>query len=212
MANEGISGIAVAVAAFGGVLVYAGFQGLNPLEALREITSGKAKPLADSDVSWIHDAMSNGLIQDPNLGGAVGGGIAQAGYSPGSSAVGNALVQAAMKHKNEKYSQAKRWQAGYSDCSSFVGKAFKDIGIAPPGASVTGSYLAWNKLKTVSKSSIQAGDLLCGAGHIAIAISSTQAIGQQNTRRNVQVGSISSIMTGGSWNPRRYVGQRAVSA
>lgn len=214
MASEGISGIAVAVAAAGGVLVYAGFQGINPLQALREITSGQSKSLSGSQASFVHNAslITAGGSDSLDLGGGGSAGVAQATYSAGSSATGNALAQAALTHKNEKYSQARRWQSGYSDCSSFVGKAFKDIGITPPGGSVTGSYLTWTKLKTISKSEIQAGDLLVNGGHVAIAISSTMAIGQQNSRRNVQIDTLNNIMANtGSWYPRRYVGVRSVA-
>lgn len=203
----GISGIAVAVAASGGILMYAGFQGMNPLQALKEITSGQSKALSGSQASFVHDASAHTVTGGSAGGLGAGGGVVAASYKAGSSSVGNALAQAALNHQNEKYSQARRWQSGYSDCSSFVGKAFKDVGIAPPGGSVTGSYLTWSKLTTVSKSHIQAGDILCSAGHVAIALSPTTAIGQQNARRNVQVGPISSIMANtGNWYPRRYTG------
>lgn len=192
----GISGVAVALATAGGVLLYAGFQGLNPLEALKDITSGKTKPL---------EARKSTFTNDPSHLGAGGSGIIAAGYNTGSG-VGPALAAAAMRHSGEKYSQGRRWQVGYSDCSSFPGKALKDLGITPPGASVTGSYLTWSKLRTVSKSEIQVGDFLCGSGHMGIALSPTTAIGQQNTRQNVREDSIASIMWGQTWVPRRYIG------
>lgn len=195
MASGGISGVAVALATAGGVLLYAGFQGLDPVQALKDITSGKTKELQPSNVSFVNDPTSLGQ----------GGGVIAADY--GGSGVGGKIVAAAMTHRSERYSQARRFQDGYSDCSSFVGKALKDVGITPPAGSVTGSYLAWNKLKTVPKSQIQPGDLLCGPGHIAIAVSSTTAIGQQNGRQNVRVDDIDSIMWGQSyWRARRYIG------
>lgn len=203
MASGGISGVAVALASAGGVLLYAGFQGQSPLDALKDITSGKTKALTPGRVSFVNDPTS--------LGQGAGGAVA-AGWE-GGSGVGAQLVAAAMTHRAEKYSQARRWQSGYSDCSSFVGKSLKDIGITPPGGSVTGSYLAWTKLRTVSRDAIQPGDLLCGPGHIAIAISSSQAIGQQNGRSNVQVGPIEKIMFGQpSWVPRRYTGAGVAAA
>lgn len=196
MASGGISGVAVALATAGGVLVYAGFQGQNPLEALKDITAGKTRPLAPSSVSFVNDPTTIGS----------GGGVVQAGYNTGSG-IGGKIAAAALTHRGEKYSQARRWKTGYSDCSSFVGKALKDAGITPPGGSVTGSYLVWSKLRTVSRSQIQPGDILCSPGHVAIALSSTQAIGQQNGRQNVRVDSIDNIMWGNpGWVPRRYVG------
>lgn len=198
MASGGISGVAVALATAGGVLLYAGFQGLNPIEALKDITSGKARALEPSSVTFTNDPT--------NLG--QGGGIVAADWTGSASGLGGRIVQAAQAHRTEKYSQARRWQPGYSDCSSFVGKTLKDVGITPPGGSVTGSYRTWSKLKTVPREQIQAGDLLCGTGHIAIALSPTMAIGQQNTRQNVRVDSIENIMWGQvGWVPRRYVGK-----
>lgn len=200
MASGGISGVAVALATAGGVLLYAGFQDLNPLQALKDITAGKTKGLKPSTVSFTNDPTS--------LGGAV-----TADWTGAGAGLGGRIVAAAMTHRAEKYSQARRWATGYSDCSSFVGKALKDIGITPPGASVTGSYQVWRQLRTVSRDAIQPGDLLCGPGHIAIALSSTQAIGQQNTRHNVKVDDIDAIMWGQpSWAARRYVGAASSSS
>jgi cell wall-associated NlpC family hydrolase len=199
--GEGISGVAVVLATAGGVLLYAGFQGLDPLQALKDITSGKTKSLEPAQISWTNDPST--------VGQGGGSGLASIGYSGGPAPAGThpEIAAAALRHTGEKYSQARRWQAGYSDCSSFVGKALKDCGITPPGGSVTGSYLVWRSLKTISRSEIQAGDILCGSGHIAIALSPTTAIGQQNGRQNVRRDSINNIMWGqSSWIPRRYVG------
>jgi cell wall-associated NlpC family hydrolase len=197
MASGGISGVAVALASAGGVLLYAGFQGQSPLEALRDITSGKTKALAPGTVSFTNDPS--------NLG--QGGGVMAVDWS-GASGMGGRIAAAAMAHRDEKYSQAKRWAAGFSDCSSFVGKALKDAGITPPGGSTTVSYRTWSKLKNVPRDAIQAGDILSGSGHVAIALDGQRAIGQQNTRQNVRIDSIDNIMWGQSgWVARRYVGK-----
>lgn len=197
-ASGGISGVAVVLATAGGVLLYAGFQGVDPLTALKDITSGKTKALEPTQVSFTNDPTSLGQ----------GGGVVAIGLGGGGgSAIGDRIAAATQRHKHEKYSQARRWQAGYSDCSSFVGKCLKDAGITPPGSSVTYSYMTWGKLRTVSRSEIQAGDILCSGGHVAIALSPTTAIGQQNGRQNVRTDSIRNIMWGQSgWVPRRYVG------
>lgn len=200
MASGGISGVAVALATAGGVLIYAGFQGKNPVEALKDITSGKTAALEPTSVNFVNDPTQ--------LGQAGGGGGVIAASTGGGSATGAAIVAAAMNHRGERYSQARRWQSGYSDCSSFVGKALKDAGITPPSGSVTGSYRVWNKLKTVPRASIQAGDILSGSGHVAIAINATQAIGQQSSRTNVRIDTIDNIMFGQvGWVARRYMGK-----
>lgn len=186
----GISGPAVGVAAAGGLLIYAGINGISIRDALADITSGRGP-------EW-------------RKGQSLTAGVsaAAASVAPGAGPFPD-LVTAALRHRTEQYSQAKRWQDGYSDCSSFVGKSFIDASIKPPGTSVTGSYLAWSKLTTVKRAEIGAGDLLCGANHIAIAIDNATAIGQQRPGRNVQIGAIDQIMYGqNGWIPRRYTGSK----
>jgi cell wall-associated NlpC family hydrolase len=197
MASGGISGVAVGIATGGALLVYAGFTGRSPLGALRQVSSGRPAPVQNvvpaappADMSSYTGAVPAGLV-----GGA----------HP-------EIAQAALAHRSEVYSQARRWQDGYSDCSSFVGKALRDVGITPPGSSVTLSYRGWRALTTIPRESVGAGDLLCGTGHIAIALSPTTAIGQQRAGVNVKVDSIDSIMFGQvGWVPRRYTGAAAGS-
>lgn len=185
----GINGLAVAVATGGALLVYSGFRGVNPVAALRAVSGGR--PMAVSTTGTTADT---------------------AAYSTGTLSGGThpELAQAALAAQDEIYSQAKRWEDGYSDCSSFIGKRFKEVGITPPGASVTMSYRVWGQLHTIDRSQIGAGDLLCGTGHIAMALSPTMAIGQQRPGVNVKIDTIDSIMFGQTgWVPRRYAGAAA---
>ena len=63
------------------------------------------------------------------------------------------------KHLGEIYSQNKRHQQGYSDCSSFVGKVLKDAGINVFKGLPTAQMMYDNtRLKTVNKA--QVGDLI----------------------------------------------------
>ena len=69
------------------------------------------------------------------------------------------LSQSIQKHLGEIYSQNKRHQQGYSDCSSFVGKVLKDAGINVFKGLPTAQMMYDNtRLKTVNKA--QAGDLI----------------------------------------------------
>lgn len=194
--------MAVGMAGAAALLIYGGFRGLNPLDALREVATGKPKGLADQAAA--HEALWEGV---PSSGGGTGSGAAQASLS-GISVTGPhpEIVTAAGAFAGDVYSQARRWQPGFSDCSSFPGKALKSIGITPPGASTTSSYLAWRKLAPIAKSEIGAGDFLVSSGHMAIAINNSTAIGQQRTGVNVKVGPISQIMWGQSWVALRYTG------
>lgn len=197
----GVPGIAVGMAGAASLLIYAGFKGTDPLTALRTVATGRPVGLAAQTAA--HQALYEGL-GTADAGGSSGG-VAQTSLGT-ISGPHPEFVTAAGHHANEIYSQARRWQDGYSDCSSFAGKVLKDCGITPPGASVTTSYLAWRALKPISRDQVGAGDFLVSSGHMAIAINNSTAIGQQNARVNVQIGPISSIMWGQSWVALRYAG------
>lgn len=195
MAAGGISGVAVGIAAVGGLLVYAGFRGVSPLDALRDVSSGKPAGLPVQTSSGA-----------PGFGAGTGG-VAQTSLPSGSvSGPHPEIVAGAMRYAGDRYSELMRDQPGYSDCSSFVGKALRAAGISPPAGSTTLSYLTWRALTQVPQSAIGAGDLLVSPAHMAIAINSTTAIGQQNGSVNVQIGPIGQLMWGQSWTALRYTG------
>ncbi|SCD38047.1 NlpC/P60 family protein [Streptomyces sp. DvalAA-14] len=182
------------VAAVGGVIVFAGFTGASPVQALRDLSTGRPTPVSTASTT---------AAATPT----------QASFTGAGGAGHPEFVQAALNRGGEVYSQSKRWADGFSDCSSFVGKVLKDCGITPPGASVTMSYRTWRALTTVSRSDIVIGDLLCGTGHIAIAMGGGYAIGQQRTGVNVKVDTIDNIMYGQTgWVPRRYGGSSSAGA
>lgn len=189
----GVSGVGVTVTSAGALLIYAGLKGVNPLIALRAIASGKPDAIA-------------------NVGGSRGGTEAKLPYTGGILVTpGNPkILAAAQKFKGDKYSQARRWDEGYSDCSSFVGKAFKAIGVKPPGMSTCVEYLAWRDLRNIPKDNLVTlavgpGDLLISTSHMAIVVDEKTAIGQQNTRENVRVDTWDNIMKGtGAWGVYTY--------
>lgn len=176
MASKGgINGVGLAIAMMGGLLAYAGFRGVNPVEALRDVASGHPEGVLPS---------SAGVVRRwrPVEG------------TPTSSGSASGLVEAARANSGDRYSQARRWQAGYSDCSSFVGKAFKAVGITPPGASTTASYLTSPRFTKISRAQAQAGDLAVTTSHMAIFTGPDTGIGQQNAKRNVVEGAIEDVM------------------
>lgn len=117
------------------------------------------------------------------------------------------LVQAEMQNVNDHYSEENRWAPGYSDCSSFVGKALKSIGITPPGSSVTTDYLLSPDWVLINRSELQAGDICVNAAHMVTAMDGSTAIGQQNPHRNVATGPIDDMMAGtGSFVCKSYKG------
>lgn len=178
----GISGVGVGVASAGALLIYAGLKGTNPLTALRDIAGGRPAGIPNTPGS----RSSSGPADIPGGPALTGGAV---GYPP--------LLQSVESFRADHYSQAKRWQPGFSDCSSFVGKGFKALGITPPGASTTLDYLTWKSLRKLPSELLAGpGDLLISTSHMAVVINRGSAIGQQNPTRNVATGTWQDIMFG----------------
>lgn len=205
MAGGGeISSLHLAVAAGGGVLLYAALRGVSPVQALKDVTSG-APPAVSTSGKVITGSDGNA---DPNYVPEGSGSTSWKGVYR-ISKVGalyqtpGALIAAANVHASELYSQAERWARGKSDCSSFVGKSLMDIGITPPGSSVTGDYLTSGQWVTVS--SPRAGDIAVNSKHMVLCTDGSHGIGQQNSRRNVRRDTLDNLMANsGTWQIRRY--------
>lgn len=192
-ARAGVPGIAVALTAGGALLIYAGVRGVNPVTALREVAAGQTEPLGAASA---------------RLDDSVGGGITYASAPSGSAPSGThpEIADGTAKFRNDRYSQLKRSQAGYSDCSSFAAKSMRAAGINV-GNLTTYGFLVWSGLRRIDKADIARGDLLINSTHMAIALDGATAIGQQNSHRNVATGPFSSIMMNtGPWSAYRYVG------
>lgn len=189
MTTSGISGPAVAVATIGAVLVYAGFRGVTPLQALRDIGSGAPPAVAG------HPA---------DLTASVSSGTGSATGQRGS------VVAAAQKYVGDTYSQAKRTQTGFSDCSSFVDKALKDAGIAPPGSpwASTANYRMSPAWKTIPAAQSQAGDIAISSSHMVLVTGQggSSAIGQERTGVNVRTGSVASLFGSQSYVYKTWTG------
>ena len=208
MASGGtqISGLHLAVAATGGVLLYAALRGVSPAVALTHITSG-APPAVSTEGKKIVGA--DGALDPEFVPGGFGSvpwkGVYRKGKVPKSFQRPTTFVAAAQTHSGEKYSQAARWAKGKSDCASFVGKALLDIGVEPPGGSVTGDYLRSGQWVKVSKPRL--GDIAVNAKHMIICTDGANGIGQQNPRSNVRRDTIDNLMANsGSYEIRRYRG------
>lgn len=205
MAGGGqISSLHLAVAAGGGVLLYAALRGVSPVQALKDVTSGAPPAVSTSgkvitgsngqaDPAYVPEGSGStpwkGLYRISKIGALY--------QTPG------ALIAAVNTHASEKYSQANRWARGYSDCSSIIGKGLMDIGITPPGSSVTGDYLASGDWVRVSAP--RGGDVAVNAQHMVLCTDGSHGIGQQNSRRNVQRDTLDNLMANsGSWEIRRF--------
>lgn len=190
MANgNGISGLAVALAAAGGILVYAGFKGLSPVGALRDVSTGKPTGVGDKSTDL-------GSFDAGAMGAAVGGAAASV-----------AVSAVAAKYAGDKYSQAKRTQSGWSDCSSFCDKILTDMGISPPTKwASTANYRISPNWVNVALADTKPGDIAINSHHMVMitAAGGTAAIGQQNPRVNVRTGTVKALMSN-DYVCKRYV-------
>lgn len=189
-----VSAGSVLLATAGGILVYAGFVDRSPLDAVRLLGSGKPP------------SIPNKSSIDPTGLSGLSGGIASASATSGGGL--SALPRACATFAGDLYSQPRRNQPGYSDCSSFVGKGLTLIGVKPPPGSTTPSYLASREWKRIQASDVQAGDLAVALNHMVVCYGNGNGIGQQNPRSNVQQGSVDELMYGN----KPYVFLRYVSA
>lgn len=206
--SKGLSGVAVGVLTVGTLLVYAGFRGVSPLQALRDVSSGKPPPVSSSGaglttgtVATSGDAMSSSQ---------------SAALDPQGTKFGKAVATAASGFQTDKYSQSpiQRVGNGYSDCSSFAAKAFRAAGVTSIKSYwTTLSFRTSPQFKTIKTSEAAAGDIIItplkslSGAHMAVVTAPGQAIGQQNSRTNVTTGSFDTIMYGKpSYIAMRYVG------
>lgn len=196
MADGGISGLAVAFATAGGLLVYAGLKNLSPAAALRDVSTGRPSPVVDQGVELSGAAAS----------AAVGGlGVGAGGAA---AAAGGAVAAAAAKYMGDRYSQLRRTRAGWSDCSSFADKVLSDVGIRPPVRwASTANYRASPEWVTIPREQARAGDIAISSGHMVLVTGTAgaSAIGQQNPRVNVRTGSVDQLMGSQSYVYKRYI-------
>ena len=175
--GNGISGVSVAVASIGAVLVYAGFRGVSPLQALRDAAGGKPPPVKGNPTTpVITSPTSSSGLTDARRG---------------------AVVAAAQKYTKDQYDQMRRRTPGFSDCSSFVDKALKDAGIAPPGDpwANTTNYQFAKDWYNIPAAEADVGDIALSSGHMVLitAKGGGAGIGQQRPFVNVKTGDMRTL-------------------
>lgn len=185
MSSGGVSLPAVMVTTGGALLAYAGLTGQTPLNVLRGFSTGKLKPIADKSSSGIET-------------------LTPSSSSATASGPHPEFVAALQQFAGDKYSETKRNQSGYSDCSSFVSKGMRAAGVSAayiagwPRTTIT--LKSWSAMSVVSTASMGAGDLAIsntnGTGaHVVMIVQNGMAIGQQNPTENVKAGPIADLIT-----------------
>lgn len=181
--SGGLNGLSFGIVTIGGLFIYAGIRGVSPLQALRDVSSGKPTPV-------------------PNKPGELdltGGNVALVGQTGG---IAQKALAAVTEFNGDKYSQLLRTRQGYSDCSSFVCKGFHAVGVAKPDGRMewpnTTAFANSPAWKTVAKDDTKPGDIAVTSGQHMVFITAAgaaQAIGQQNPRSNVKTGTIGELFS-----------------
>lgn len=165
------------MATVGGFFVWIGIRNVPILEGLRELVKGKAPTPRPSTSTPTPPELQpdTGTITPGTPGGFDGNG----GFPGADSFFGNAgIADAARKYIGNPYvwGGAVPTQHGGPgvDCSGLVTWVLaKDMGLKTlPSSShtVTGQFLVWSGATTIPRDQCSAGDLVCWAGHIGIAV------------------------------------------
>lgn len=98
-------------------------------------------------------------------------------YKRASSDKLNNMINYALSQKGTPYSQPKRMQEGYFDCSSLVLRSMRKAGLDQTGAGLTSRSISSDKrFVPVSLKEIKAGDVLWCKGHVAFYIGNNKTI------------------------------------
>jgi hypothetical protein len=169
-----LNGTAIAAIGAGSLFVWSGIKGWSVLGTIGDIVSGK-----QPNQSLIYPLIAPGVTTSNSSGGTIGG------------ATGSALANDALKYVGHAYlfggAPGTNGQNPW-DCSSFVNWVVgHDMGLAIPGIGAgnyngsvhgppTGSWGAWPGLHGISRSQVQAGDIIVWAFHMGIATSNTDMV------------------------------------
>jgi hypothetical protein len=183
--SGGISGAAVAVATTGAVLMYAGFRGVSPLQALRDAASGKPPAVVGKSTE----------LPTPITPGATG----PEGGSGFSGGVG-LLAEVKRLGNGKSYSQLRRTGPDSFDCSGLVWRAGCNIGRWGPGTKWfpqpfnTASFIIHTKeIGLVRRGNAilpVAGDIIWWVGHMGVVESPTRFYSARSSRSTPQIGSL----------------------
>jgi len=180
--NAGISGVGVAAATAGALLMYAGIRDVPVLTALREVTGGRlpeGNRVREGEPS--PSATAARAVLDRAGSSGASGGVVQIGAGSGGLP---RLAAAALRYKGRPYG----WGAvgpDRFDCSGLVFRAFADIGINAPRTTYT--QQPWRALTAISPADAGAGDLVFWPGHVAIVVAPGTVVHAPRPGRVVEV-------------------------
>lgn len=169
--SPGISGTAVALAAGGALLVYAGLRGTSPVDALRGVLTGKPPPLPEGKTVMLSGDGSGAVAET----GAVAAGAGRA-------------VDIALQQVGKPY----RWGGNGPDrfdCSGLIIYSYGKAGITLPRY-WSGAFTISSQFRKVPRAQVAAGDVLWKPGHVALATGNNGLVEAPHTGALVRTGPI----------------------
>lgn len=169
MAEGGLSGTALAIAAAGGVLIWSGIQNRTIVESIKSLAMGKPIEPGDQKKSEINFG-----------GGGSFGSASEWGNFAGSTAKGAAVVSLAATYRGTQYvfggGHGAKPCAKMMDCSGYVSCVLSKLGMLKGGPLTTEGLARWGSGVPFSKRA--PGDVLVwrggpGGGHTGIVINAT---------------------------------------
>lgn len=181
--SPGISGLAVGIAAAGGILVYSSIRNATVADTLRSIIQGV--PVVGSATGSLDAARA--LVRTiPTAQQQVGENNAPIA-APGTD-VGAQVAADAAKYLGIPYRFGGADPSGF-DCSGLVTWVLgHDFGINLPSGThtVTGQFYVWSGAQSIPRNQAAPGDLVCWPSHIGIAIDNGHMIHAPHTGTVVQ--------------------------
>ena len=136
--------------------------------------------LTEEQVDWLKSMMSDEM-QDSLLAGTGG----------------QAVADLAMTKIGCRYSQDKRYQEGYYDCSSLVQRLYKEVGIDLPATAAAQGEYCYKNAMIINKKDLKPGDLIFysyeengefrNISHVAIYVGDGKMVHAANPSRGVVI-------------------------
>lgn len=191
--SAGLSGLAVAMVAAGGLLAYTAITNTSLVEGLRDVLQGRT-PGGSVGRGKSLAAASSGLPPTVAVGPGetfnfpAPGSPAAAAGAPSSNPQIRLFVETALQQLGKPYRFGAAGPDAF-DCSGLVTFALKRAGL-DDRRRVSGQYLVWGGAVTIPRQYCSYGDLVCWSGHIGIAIDDHRMVHAPHAGEVVRIANI----------------------